>query len=79
VRKPRSFKQANERRLRLIDKKYGGGGLTPEEEAEYEMVDKFVDDWMERKHPRDTTMLDEMKARLDEIKARLAAKRRDVP
>jgi hypothetical protein len=79
VRKPRYFKPANKRRCELIDKDIFGGGLTPQERAEYEMVDKFCSEWMERKHPRDTTMLDEMKARLDEIKARLEAKRRDVP
>jgi hypothetical protein len=58
-----SFKKANARRHELIDKMLGGG-LTPEERAEYEKVDRFCGEWIEKRYPLDWTPIRETKARL---------------
>lgn len=45
------FKRLNNRRHDLIDKKYLGGGLTPEEEAELQQVEIPVCAYVDFHHP----------------------------
>lgn len=63
----KSFKRQNNRRLDLIDKKYSGE-ISDVEKTELASLQKWVGDYMAEKFPRDTTVLDEMMARLDELK-----------
>lgn len=47
----RSYKQKNERRHQLIDKKYGRWGLKKEEEVELKELMKWCGDWVNQRHP----------------------------
>lgn len=70
----KSFKKVNERRCELIDKKFNGG-LTDEEALELKIVKEWVADWIQKRCPRDTAACDDAEKRLDEIKARIQAKK----
>lgn len=74
MRRPRSFKAKNRRRIELIHKKYDAG-LTEEETAELEVWEREVGEYIARKCPRDGFVLDEMEARLKELKAKIKAKK----
>ena len=71
---PPNWRKRNRRRCELIHKKYQGGGLTSDEERELESLQAWMGEWMRRHFPRDTSVLDEMKAWLEAIKRRIGIK-----
>lgn len=72
-----NFDEWNERRLDLIEKKYGKWEnnefipskepLSEEEEIEREILQEKLHSYLDRKHPMDFSKLDEIKKDLDEI------------
>lgn len=66
--KSATFESMNTRRLALIGKKYRGGGLTEEEAAELAALQVEVANRVQRRRPGRSEVLDEMAARIEEMK-----------
>lgn len=71
-----SFKAKNDRRLRLVFKKHEQG-LSVEESAELEEMDREVGEYMARKYPRDRTILDDFSAYVRSLKVKVESRRQE--
>jgi hypothetical protein len=71
----KSMRAKNGRRIRLVEKKHGGGGLTADEAEELVGLTAEVSAYMERHHPRSTEVIDEFAAWVETLKARIRARK----
>ena len=53
-----AFRARNGRRLELIHRKYRGAGLATAEEAELAILQKWIEDWMDKNRPLPWAMLE---------------------
>jgi hypothetical protein len=72
------WRAKNGRRIRLIKKKYRGGGLDAKETAELTRLSAEVADHVKHVAPRSTEALDEFEAYVGQLRAR-AERRRQGP
>jgi hypothetical protein len=69
------WKAKNGRRIRLIKKKYRGGGITAQESAELERLTSEVSDHVKHVSPRSTEALDEFADFVSGLRAEVEKKR----
>jgi hypothetical protein len=60
MRRSKHFDAKNQRRVELIHKKHLGGGLTVEEDVELETLQKWVGDYVNKRHPIDFSVIEEL-------------------
>jgi hypothetical protein len=71
----KSMRAKNGRRLDLVEKKHGGGGLTADEAEELAGLTAEVSAYMERHHPRSTEVIDEFAAWVKAMRAKIRARK----
>lgn len=60
MRRNKYFDAKNQHRAELIHKKHLGAGLSAEEDAELEKLQKWTGDYVDKRHPIDFSVIEEM-------------------
>ncbi len=68
MRPSKRFSEKNRRRVELIHKDIYEGGLSVQEQAELDELERWTSEWVDKRHPIDFSVIEDLVRKAKELK-----------